>query len=480
MSVNLNPKANPKRKFLREEKLPHFFCSGCGCGQVLNYFTQALEALQMDVEKMLTIGGVGCTARMPIYLKSDTFHGVHGRTLAWATGVKMHNPEIPIVIFAGDGDLVSIGGNHFIHAARRNLDVTVIMVNNLNFAMTGGQVAPTTPLGSVTMTTPYGNDEPAFDVAQLAMAAGATHVERWTTSRPVQCEQAIKRALQHKGFSLIEIVSQCPTHFGRYALKSGDPGKLLQWIHQNSYLLDQADRFTDEEKHNKLACGIFRFQGGDSPSLKNLQGGDCPHPVKEAEVVRAAAQATSVLPYPQRLTLCGMGGQGIILASVLLGTAAVTLAGLHAVQTQSYGSEARGGQCQAELIIDREPILSPVAQKKDLLLAMFSEAYHKYIPDLKADGVLVYDTDLVQPEPRQGKSYGVPATQMAVGLGNRMAANMVMLGFIAEMFGIISVEQLEQVVISEVDERFRELDINAVRAGVELAQQIKLQERGEG
>ncbi|MEG2204578.1 MAG: thiamine pyrophosphate-dependent enzyme [Oscillospiraceae bacterium] len=188
-------KINPNRRFLRPEKLPHFFCSGCGCGQVLNYFTQALDALDMKPEDMLTIGGVGCTARIPIYLKSDSFHGVHGRTLAWATGVKLHKPEIPIVIFAGDGDLTSIGGNHLIHAARRNLDVTVIMVNNLNFAMTGGQVAPTTPVGAHTMTTPYGNAEPCFDVCALAQAAGASHVERWTTSRPAQCVAAIKRAL---------------------------------------------------------------------------------------------------------------------------------------------------------------------------------------------------------------------------------------------------------------------------------------------
>ena len=472
---------NPLRKYLREEKLPHFFCSGCGCGQVLNYFTQALEALQMDVEQMLTIGGVGCTARMPVYLKSDTFHGVHGRTLAWATGVKMHQPEIPIVIFAGDGDLVSIGGNHLIHAARRNLDVTVIMVNNLNFAMTGGQVAPTTPLGSVTMTTPYGNEEPAFDVAQLAMAAGATHVERWTTSRPVQCEQAIRRALQHKGFSLIEIVSQCPTHFGRYALKSGDPGRLLKWIHDNSYPLERAEKMSDAEKQGKLAVGIFRHtpnvQGSVSVSQRKIYHlGDSPLSGK-CEVAGAAASAPSALPYPQRLTLSGMGGQGIILASVLLGTAAVTLGGLHAVQTQSYGSEARGGQCQAELIIDREPILSPVAQQKDLLLAMFSEAYHKYISALKPDGILVYDTDLVQPEPRTGPTFGVPATKTAVELGNRLAANMVMLGFLAEKFGIISPEQLEQIIVSEVDERFRELDINAARAGVALAK--KWHEGGE-
>lgn len=250
-------KINPNRRFLRPEKLPHFFCSGCGCGQVLNYFCQALDATGMKPEDMVTIGGVGCTARIPIYLKSDTFHGVHGRTLAWATGVKLHQPEIPIVIFAGDGDLASIGGNHFIHACRRNLDVTVIVVNNLNFAMTGGQVAPTTPEGSKTMTTPYGSAEPRFDICKLAEAAGATHVERWTTSRPAQCVAAMERALKHKGFSLIEIVSQCPTHFGRYALGSGSPQKLVEWIKSYTYTEAEEKNMTAEEKEGKLKCAKF-------------------------------------------------------------------------------------------------------------------------------------------------------------------------------------------------------------------------------
>ena len=150
--MNENTK-NPLRRFLREEKLPHFFCAGCGCGQVLNCYCQALDQLDMHPEHMVTIGGVGCTARIPVYLKTDVLHGVHGRTLAWATGIKLMQPDLPVVIFAGDGDLTSIGGNHFIHAARRNLDVTVVMVNNMNFAMTGGQVAPTSPENSRTMTT---------------------------------------------------------------------------------------------------------------------------------------------------------------------------------------------------------------------------------------------------------------------------------------------------------------------------------------
>jgi 2-oxoglutarate ferredoxin oxidoreductase subunit beta len=251
-------KINPNRRFLRKEKLPHFFCSGCGCGQVLNYFTQALDSLGMDPGSLVTIGGVGCTARIPVYLLSDTLHGVHGRTLAWATGIKLVQPETPVVIFAGDGDLASIGGNHLIHAARRNLDVKVIMVNNMNFAMTGGQVAPTTPEGMRTMTTPYGNAEPAFDICELAMAAGATHVERWTTSRPVQCVNAIKRALNHKGFSLIEIISQCPTHFGRYALKTGDPIALVEWIDSHTYTAAQEGDHTPEELSLMMKCAEFR------------------------------------------------------------------------------------------------------------------------------------------------------------------------------------------------------------------------------
>lgn len=250
-------KENPRRKYLRPEKLPHFFCSGCGCGQVLNYYTQALEELGMDPEYMLHIGGVGCTARIPVYLKTDMFHGVHGRTLGWATGVKMMKPDLPVVIFAGDGDVASIGGNHLIHAARRNLDVTVVMVNNLNFAMTGGQVAPTTPEESRTMTTPYGSDEPRFDVCELVKAAGATHVERWTTAQPSQCKKAMERALTHKGFSLIEIVSQCPTHFGRYALKTGDPNAVIEWIKDYTYTDAQAKKMSPEELEGKLRCGEY-------------------------------------------------------------------------------------------------------------------------------------------------------------------------------------------------------------------------------
>ena len=186
-----------------------------------------------------------------------------------------------------------------------------------------------------------------------------------------------------------------------------------------------------------------------------------------------------MLQYPQNITLCGFGGQGIILTAVLLGTAAVTRGGLYAVQTQSYGSEARGGQCQAELIIDQTPINSPVAEKKNLLVALFQTAYEKYIPTLSDDGVLVIDPQLVTELTRPvANTFAVPATQIAVDLGNRMAANMVVLGFLSECLGILRQEDLVAVVKTQVNPRFVELNIKAVQAGVDCAKEHNLYYHG--
>jgi 2-oxoglutarate ferredoxin oxidoreductase subunit beta len=250
-------KINPLRKYIRNGNLPHFFCPGCGCGQILNYFLNAVDDMKLNLDEIITIGGVGCTARIPVYLSTDSFHGVHGRTLAWATGIKIYRPDLKVVIFAGDGDLASIGGNHFIHAARRNLDVTVFMVNNFNFAMTGGQVAPTTLIDSITMTTPYGSKENPFNICNLAKCAGATYVSRWSTTKPLQTIKAMKKALEHKGFSLVEILSQCPTNFGRYALKTGDPEKVLNWIEDNSLLMSKTEGKSEEELKNKYILGEY-------------------------------------------------------------------------------------------------------------------------------------------------------------------------------------------------------------------------------
>jgi len=250
-------KKNPLIKYLREGSLPHFFCPGCGAAQVMNYFLQAADRVGLDFDELVAIGGVGCTARIPVYLHADALHGVHGRTLPWATGIKLHNPELKVVIFAGDGDAAAIGGNHLVQAARRNLDVVMILVNNLNFGMTGGQVAPTTPMKLRTMTTPYGNVEPPFDVCRLVTTAGATFVSRWSTGRARQGINAIAKALEHKGFSLVEFVTQCPTNFGRRALQTGDPVQGMQWIEENSVTYDKASELTEAELVGKFILGDF-------------------------------------------------------------------------------------------------------------------------------------------------------------------------------------------------------------------------------
>ena len=246
MSVDL------ARTYLRDKSLPHFFCPGCGAAQVMNYFVRAAETVDLNFDRLVAIGGVGCTARIPVYLDADALHGIHGRTLAWATGMKLHNPDLKVVIFAGDGDIAAIGGNHLIHAARRNLDVTVIVVNNLNFGMTGGQAAPTTPSNLKTMTTPYGNVEPPFDLCQLAETAGATFVSRWTTATARQGIRALEGALKHEGFSFVEFVSQCPTNFGRRALRSGDPVEGVRWITDHSVTRSDSRDSKDEASEDAL------------------------------------------------------------------------------------------------------------------------------------------------------------------------------------------------------------------------------------
>jgi 2-oxoglutarate ferredoxin oxidoreductase subunit beta len=250
-------KINPMRKYLRQDSLPHFFCSGCGAAQVLNFFVQVSAELDLDYDKLVAIGGVGCAARIPVYLHAEALHGVHGRTLPWATGIKLHNPELEVVIFSGDGDAAAIGGNHLIQAARRNLNVTMIVVNNLTFAMTGGQVAPTTFQGLVTLTTPYGNREQPFDLCQLAVVAGATFVNRSTTYRPRQAINAIKKAVQHKGFALVEIITQCPTNFGRRAIGTGDPTEGVKWIKERSVAMRKANELSEEALASKFVLGTF-------------------------------------------------------------------------------------------------------------------------------------------------------------------------------------------------------------------------------
>lgn len=202
-------------KYFRTERLPHIWCPGCGIGSAMQAFTRAVDKSGIDLNTTVIVSGIGCTGRAAGYLNFDSFHVLHGRAIPFAIGLKLANPKLNVVVFSGDGDLFSIGGNHFIHAARRNNDILVICVNNFNYGMTGGQAGPTSPLNSFTTTSPYGNIEPGFNLPWLAASSGATYVARWTVLHVRQLINSIFEALQRKGFRFIEILAPCPVNFGR-------------------------------------------------------------------------------------------------------------------------------------------------------------------------------------------------------------------------------------------------------------------------
>ena len=225
---------------LRSDRLPHIWCSECGIGIAVSCFTAALASSGIDPDRVSIVSGIGCTGRVAGYLRLDSFHTTHGRAIPFATGLKMANRDLKVVVFSGDGDLVSIGGNHFIHAARRNLDLTVICVNNFNYAMTGGQVGPTTPLTAKCTTTPYGNYEHPFNLPALAMSSGAVYAARWTTVHVRRMIRSFEEALQKKGFSFVEVISACPTLYTRRN-KLGTGLDLMKYFRDKSEIRHDAD-----------------------------------------------------------------------------------------------------------------------------------------------------------------------------------------------------------------------------------------------
>jgi len=247
---------HPFLKYLRSAMIPHIWCPGCGNGIVLNCFVHALDELQVDLDKLVVVSGIGCIGRTAGYTNTDSFHTTHGRSLAFASGVKLANPELEVVVVSGDGDLFAIGGNHFIHAARRNMGIKVVCANNFNYGMTGGQQGPTTPLESLTTTSPYGNIEHPFNLVHLAAASGAIYVARWTTLHVRRLTQSIKKMLQKEGFCFIEVISPCPEIFGRYnKMRSGL--EMMEWFKKASVVESFSDPAKAEITPEKLVVGEF-------------------------------------------------------------------------------------------------------------------------------------------------------------------------------------------------------------------------------
>jgi 2-oxoglutarate ferredoxin oxidoreductase subunit beta len=250
-------KDSPMSGTLRMDRMSHIWCPGCGIGSEVNAFAEAVKRSGIDPDKLAVVSGIGCTGRVAGYVDFDSIHTTHGRAIPVATGLKLARPDTKVVVFSGEGDLTGIGGNHFIHAARRNMDIVVICNNNFTYGMTGGQVTPTTPHTAVSSTTPFGNHEYPFNLPFLADAAGATYIARWTSMHSRNLIQSIEEALSRKGFSFIEIISPCTTLYLRRN-RLGDGVDALQFYQENAVLKHGADtRTLDLDFQGKITIGKF-------------------------------------------------------------------------------------------------------------------------------------------------------------------------------------------------------------------------------
>jgi 2-oxoglutarate ferredoxin oxidoreductase subunit beta len=244
-------------KYLRhDKKFPHVWCPGCGIGIMLGALVRAIDQSGFTKDEIVLISGIGCTGRLPVYVDFNTLHTTHGRALTFATGVKLANPKLKVIVVMGDGDAVAIGGNHFIHAARRNIDLTAIILNNSVYGMTGGQFSPTTPYGMRTTTTMFSNVEQAFKISELAVTAGAVFVARGTVYHARMLDGLFEKAFMKTGFSVVEVVSHCHTQYGRLN-HMGTAVEMMQWQKDHAVNIEKAAGMTEDDLADKFKIGVL-------------------------------------------------------------------------------------------------------------------------------------------------------------------------------------------------------------------------------
>ncbi len=268
------------QKLRKNKKFPTIWCSGCGIGVVMGALIRAIDHLGLSNDEVALVSGIGCTARMPVYMDFNTLHTTHGRALAFATGLKIARPDMKVIAIMGDGDALAIGGNHFIHAARRNLGITALVVNNAIYGMTGGQYSPTTPVGKRATTAPYGNIEPPFPICELAIAAGASYVARSTVYHALELDKFLTEAIAKDGFSVVEAVSYCHTTYGRLN-KLGTAADMMRALKDNTIAQSAYERLTPEEQaaNTKIIRGKFldverpQYTAAYANLITRVQGG---------------------------------------------------------------------------------------------------------------------------------------------------------------------------------------------------------------
>jgi 2-oxoglutarate ferredoxin oxidoreductase subunit beta len=465
--------------YIRGAGLPTIWCPGCGIGTVMWAMTWAVDHLGIPRDNVVIATGIGCSGYLYNYLNFDGYHGTHGRALPAATGIKMANPRLQVLVPMGDGDCAAIGGNHFIHAARRNVDLTAIVINGI-YGMTGGQYSPLTSRGSRASTAPFGTIEDPFDISALAMAAGATFVARGGTYQPRQLAELIARGIAHKGFSVIEAISQCPVQYG----SRNPPGvvaDMIRWQRDHAVSLERATAMSEAELKGCFTTGVLRDQ--DAP--ENEYSARWAIVVAEAQGTHSAGREPGMptatvlsgrkslgrpLGGRSEVRLAGVGGQGLALAGEILATAAGMVEGRRVAQVEFHGTNQRGGASRSEVIIDTHEIAYPAVGRTDVLLAMTPKALADYLAKARPGSVVIVDsTSIAQNPASEAMVYAIPLTRIAKDLGAEISVNIVALAAVVALSGMVTPEALESAALSRLPERSRDLNRRALLAGWEAA-----------
>jgi 2-oxoglutarate ferredoxin oxidoreductase subunit beta len=453
---------------LRTSEFPTIWCPGCGHGIVAQAAIRACGDMGWDRDEVYAVSGIGCSARTPAYMDFNSVQTTHGRAIAFATGMKMFRPEKHVFLMLGDGDCCSIGGNHFIHACKRNIDLTVIVLNNMIYGMTGGQVSPTTPHDSRTTTTAYGNIDEPLDICKLAMAAGASFVARTTAYHAQQIPGLIKEGFANKGFSVIEILCPCPTGYGaRNGFKV--VGEMYDRLKSMSIPIEKAKTMSPEEMKGKVVIGTFKNEPREEYIEKYFTMIKGISSVETLNDLTSRPYSTSGKMLGRReFRLSGTGGQGLLLSGIILSEAMIRQ-GKNAVHTQSYGVEARGGASRSEVVISDDDISFPEVSCPDVLLAMSQASYDKFGASVKVGGAILTDSTFVKAKAlNDAKCYEYPITEYAKDtLGEIRAANIVALGLLAGLNDFISKDAMMDSILARLPAKAHELNQKAFNHGYE-------------
>lgn len=459
------------KTYLRTSEFPSIWCPGCGHGIITQAAIRAIEQLGWDKDEVYAVSGIGCSARTPAYMDFNSVQTTHGRAITFATGMKMFRPEKKVILFLGDGDCASIGGNHLLHAARRNIDLTVIVMNNYIYGMTGGQCSPTTPQDSRTSTTTYGNIDRELNICNVALAAGATFVARSTSYHAAQLPGLIKQGIANKGFSLIEVISPCPTGFGaNNGYKA--PIEMYDRLRDISIPVEKACGMSKDELKGKLITGVLINEPAEEyidkydAMVADIQKNGTNFDLQSIELEQASKNSKLIERY--ECCLSGFGGQGLILAGIILSEAMIRQ-NKNAIHNQSYGPQARGGASRSDVVISDNDINYPEVTNPDLLLAMTQDSFNKFANGVKKGGVILCDSTYVKPTSVEGvHCFDYPITRCAKEtLGEVKTANIIALGIITGLLEFVSKEAVEHAVMTRIPSKVKELNRKAFNIGYE-------------